>query len=79
MLKSSDVLDVKFDEAKLEKLTASRLKALKKACYGFVGSRFYCCDLHCEFMLRDDHEKKQYKTYTDNLGLISKAQKKFNK
>ncbi len=78
MLKSSDVLDVDFDEEKLNKLSAQRLKALKKACYSFVGDRFYCCDLHCEIMLRDEKDKEQYKRYHDNLGLISKTQKKFN-
>lgn len=78
MLKSSNVLDVKFNENQLEKLSSQRLKALKMACYSFVGSRFYCCEYHCEFILRDEKDKSQYKMYTDNLGLISKAQKKFN-
>lgn len=63
MLSSNTVLSVQFDEKDLMKLNEKRLKALKKSCYSFVGNRFYCCECHREFMLRDEEEKEQYLSF----------------
>ena len=78
MLSSKQVLNFIFDEKYLNMLNAKRLKALKKACYSFVGNRFYCCEGRCELIIDNPKTKKEYDTLQNNIKLISKCQKKFS-
>jgi hypothetical protein len=73
-MKSSEALDVQYNEAELLKLTPQRLKALKTACYRLT-SVFYCeaCrEYHVDMM--EPEEKQRFDQLRNNLGLISKVQ-----
>lgn len=73
-MKSSEAMDVQFDEAELRKLTPQRLKALKTACYRFNGV-FYCeCCREYHFDMMDAEEKLRFDQLHKNLDLISKVQ-----
>jgi hypothetical protein len=78
MLSSSQVLNVIFDEKELSRLNAKRLKAFKKACYSFVGNRFYWCEGPYGLIFDTPETKKEYETLQININLISKCQKKFS-
>jgi hypothetical protein len=73
-MKSSEAMDVQFDEVELAKLTPHRLKALKTACYR-LNSVFYCeCCREYHVDMMDAEEKQRYDQLHKNLGLISKVQ-----
>ena len=78
MLKATDVLITRFDENLLRKLNEQRLKSLKRACYQFVGNRYYCCEFRCEHRDLNETEQQEVKNFEYNINLISKVQKQFS-
>ncbi|WKV20430.1 hypothetical protein 16Q_037 [Pseudomonas phage 16Q] len=71
-MKSTEAMDVQYDEVELSKLAPHRLKALKTACYRLT--RVFYCDCCREYHIDTDEQKSRHVQLHKNLDLISKVQ-----